>query len=85
MLKILMKQNINSQLINKKVQAQSILMILKLLLNTLLKALIVFDDMIISLFIGQSYFFNDGAQLYLIFQTLYHTLKRLEDTEKIVS
>ena len=80
-----MKQNINSQLINKKVQAQSILMILKLLLNTLLKALIVFDDMIISLFIGQSYFFNDGAQLYLIFQTLYHTLKRLEDTEKIVS
>ena len=85
MLKILMKQNINSQLINKKVQAQSILMILKLLLNTLLKALIVFDDMIISLFIGQSYFFNDGAQLYLIFRTLYHTLKRLEDTEKIVS
>ena len=85
MLKILMKQNINSQLINKKVQAQSILMILKLLLNTLLKALIVFDDMTISLFIGQSYFFNDGAQLYLIFQTLYHTLKRLEDTEKIVS
>ena len=80
-----MKQNINSQLINEKVQAQSILMILKLLLNTLLKALIVFDDMIISLFIGQSYFFNDGAQLYLIFQTLYHTLKRLGDTEKIVS
>ena len=38
-----------------------------------------------SLFIGQSYFFNDGAQLYLIFQTLYYTLKRLGDTEKIVS
>ena len=25
----------------------------------------------VSLFIGQSYFFNDGAQPYLIFQTLY--------------
>ena len=29
----------------------------------------------LSLFIGQSYFFNDGAQLYLIFQTLYYALK----------
>ena len=37
-----------------------------------------------SLFIGQSYFFNDGAQLYLIFQTLYYTVKRLSSTEKIV-
>ena len=37
-----------------------------------------------NLFIGQSYFFNDGAQLYLIFQTLYYTLKRLGDTEKVV-
>ena len=33
-----------------------------------------------SLFFGQSYFFNDGAQLYSIFQPLYHTLKRLSDT-----
>ena len=38
-----------------------------------------------SLFIDQSYFFNDEVQLYLIFQTLYYTLKRLGDTEKIVS
>ena len=37
------------------------------------------------LFIGQSYFFNDRAQLYLIFEPLYYTLKRLGDTEKIVS
>ena len=35
--------------------------------------------------IGQSYFSNDGAQLYLIVQPLYYTLKRLGDTEKIVS
>ena len=27
-----------------------------------------------GLFIGQSYFFNDVAQLYLIFQPLYYTL-----------
>ena len=30
-------------------------------------------------------FFNNGAQLSLIFQTLYYTLERLGDTEKIVS
>ena len=38
-----------------------------------------------SLFIGRSDFFNNGAQFYLIFQALYYTLKRLDDTEKIVS
>ena len=38
-----------------------------------------------SLFIGQSYFLTDGAQLYLISQMLYYTLKRLGNTEKIVS
>ena len=41
--------------------------------------------MIQVFFIGQSYFFNDGVQLYLIFQPHYYTLKRLGDTEKIVS
>ena len=35
-------------------------------------------------FIGQSYFNNDGAQLYLVLQLLYYTLKRLVDTEKAV-
>ena len=38
-----------------------------------------------SLSISQSYIFSDGAQLYLRFQTLYYILKRLGDTEKIVS
>ena len=38
-----------------------------------------------SLFIGQSYSLNDGAHFYLIFQTLYYSLKRLGDTEKVVS
>ena len=38
-----------------------------------------------TLFVGQSYFFNDRTQLYLIFQTLFYTLKRLNDTEKTVS
>ena len=41
--------------------------------------------MIQVFFIGQSYFFNDGVQLYLIFQPHYYTLKRLGDTVKIVS
>ena len=30
-------------------------------------------------------FFNNDAQLYLIFQTVYYTLKKLGDIEKIVS
>ena len=38
-----------------------------------------------SLFISQSYFFNDETQLYLIFQVLYYNFKKLGDTEKIVS
>ena len=37
----------------------------------------------LSLFTGQIYFANDGAQPYLIFQILYYTLKRLDNTEKI--
>ena len=38
-----------------------------------------------SLFIIQSYFFNDGVQLYLIFQPLYYTLKTLGNSEKVIS
>ena len=38
-----------------------------------------------SLFIGQSYFNNDRAQLYLIPKRLHYTLKRLCDTEKVIS
>ena len=38
-----------------------------------------------SFFIGQSYFFNDKGQLYLIFQMLYYSLKRLDDTEEVIS
>ena len=36
------------------------------------------------LFVGQSYFFNDGSQFYLILQPLYYNLKRLGDTEKVL-
>ena len=38
----------------------------------------------LSFFIGQSYFANDGAQLYLILQPLHFTLRKLVDTEKFV-
>ena len=38
-----------------------------------------------SLFIGQNYFFIDGAQLYIIFQPLSYILKRLGNTVKIGS
>ena len=39
----------------------------------------------LSLFIGQSYLVKHGAQLYLILQPLYYTLKRLGDTTNVVS
>ena len=38
-----------------------------------------------SIFIGQSYFFNDGTQLYLIFHPFYYTSKRLGYTGKLGS
>ena len=37
-----------------------------------------------SLFIGQSYFFNDVAQLYLKFQIFFYISKKLGDNKKIV-
>ena len=39
----------------------------------------------LSLFIGQSYFVNDGARNYFRFQPLCYTLKQLGNTEKVVS
>ena len=39
----------------------------------------------LSFFIGQRYFNSEGSQNYLIFQTLYYTLKRLGNIEKVVS
>ena len=38
-----------------------------------------------SLLLGRSYFFSDGAQLCLIFQVLYYTLKRLQSVTKIMA
>ena len=31
------------------------------------------------------FFVNDGTQLYIMLQPLYYTLKRLDDTKKVVS
>ena len=39
----------------------------------------------LSLFIGQSYFNNDGAQFYLLFQLLCYTLKILGNNENFIS
>ena len=52
------------------------------LLKINLKKLQTYDS---SLFTGQSYFNNNGAQSYLIFQPLYYTLKILGDIEQTVS
>ena len=53
-----------------------------LLVKNELKKLQTFGS---NLFISQSYFNNDGVELYLILQPLYYILKRLGDTEKVVS
>ena len=50
--------------------------------NSKIEKLQTYDS---NFFIGQNCFFNDGAQLYLIFPTLYYTFKRLRDTKKNVS
>ena len=55
---------------------------LKKLNKKLLQIKQILDSFI---FIGQSYFNNDGAQLYLILQPLYYTLKGLGDAENAVS
>ena len=47
--------------------------------------LVKFQTYDLSRFTGQSYYINDGAQLYLILQPLYYALKRLRNTEKVVS
>ena len=47
--------------------------------------IVKFQTYDLSLFIGQSYYINDGAQFYLILQPLYYTLKRVRNTEKDVS
>ena len=39
----------------------------------------------LSLFIGQSYFNNEGSPNYVIFQPPYCTLKALSNIEKVVS
>ena len=38
-----------------------------------------------AFFIDQSYFNSDGSQNYKIFEPLYYALKRVGDTEKVVS
>ena len=38
-----------------------------------------------SLLIGKNYFNNDEEKLFLILQLQYYTLKRLDDTEKVIS
>ena len=53
-----------------------------LLAENELKRLKTFDS---SLFIAQSYFNNDGAQLYLIFQPIYKSIKMLSNIPYTVS
>ena len=47
----------------------------------LIKILQTFDP---SLFIGQSYFNNDGEQLYLLFQPVYKTITKFLDVKDTI-
>ena len=65
--------------VNKKVTSNKTK---HLLVENEFKKLQTFDS---SLFIGQSYFNNDGAQLYLIFQLIYKTIKIFSNTPYTIS
>ena len=87
--KITAKKLINEPGLNEKIKLPTKEKMKKLVTKAELKAeqdkrvkLQTYD---LSLFIGQRYFVSDGAQLYLILQPLYYTLKSLGDTEKNVS
>ena len=62
-------QNLNKEVTSNKSKA--------VLFENELKKLQAFDA---GLFNVQNYFFNDGVQLYLIFQPLYYTLKAQRNT-----
>ena len=68
------------KIFNKKITSKKQQNLYLLKLN--LKKLQTID---LSIFIHHSNIFNDGAQLYLIFQTLYYTFKRLGDIEEVIS
>ena len=53
-----------------------------LLTENELKKLQTFDR---SIFIGQNYFNNDGAQLYLIFQSIYKTIATFSGLKDTIS
>ena len=84
------KKIVNEFSLNKKIKtlAQTKKEIKKLATKAKLKAeedkIVNFQTNDFSIFISQSYFVNDGSQLYLILQPLYHTSKRLGNTEKVV-
>ena len=66
-------QNLNKEVTSNKSKA--------VLFENELKKLQAFDA---GLFNIQSYFFNDGVQLYLIFQPLYYTLKAQRILKKYI-
>ena len=84
------KKIVNEFSLNKKIKtlAQTKKEIKKLATKAKLKAeedkIVNFQTNDFSIFISQSYFVNDGSQLYLILQPLYHASIRLGNTEKVV-
>ena len=80
---------VNESVLNEKITLTTKEEIKELATQAELKAeqdkLVKLQTYDLSLSIGQSHFVNDEAQLYLILQPLYYTLKRLGDTEKVVS
>ena len=66
-------------MINKKISSNKAK---HLLVEKELKTLQAIDS---SLLIGKNYFNNDEEKLFLILQLQYYTLKRLDDTEKVIS
>ena len=83
--KIAQKRLVNEYYLNEKIKTLAIKEEIKTATKAKLKTVQIVKLQIydLSLFVGQSYFNNDGAQLYLIFQSLCYTLKRVGNTEKL--
>ena len=88
--KITVKKLVNESGLNEKIKTLATKEeIKKLVTKAELKAqqdiIVKVQTYDLSLFIGQSYFVNDGAQLHLTLQLFYYTLRRLGNTANAVS
>ena len=72
--KITQKKLVNESYLNKKTKTLATTEEIKTATKAEQDKIVKFQTYDLNLFIGQSYFNNDGAQVYLIFQPIYKTI-----------